>query len=354
MSKSKGNFPEPDLIMNKYGADSLRFYLLSSTLMNAEDANFSEKGVEEVYKKILVVLYNVCRFYELYKTDKLKINSQSKNIVDLWIISRLNELIKESTDYMNKYNMIKTCQGIEIFVNDLSTWYIRRSRDRFNNDDKDAKRTLGFVLDNLSKIIAPIIPYVSESIYQAVNGKNESVHLQHWPKSGKIDKKVLENMKVAREISSLALKERDVTKIALKQPLAKLLVSGVKLLKEYQEIVADELNVKKIELKEGKKIEVKLDTKITKELEEEGFAREISRKIQDARKKAGLVKKDKINLAIVTDLQLEKQKKFIKERTHADKILILKEIKDIEEKSYKNKDETKIKDEKIKILFTKL
>ena len=143
--------------------------------------------------------------------------------------------------------------------------------------------------------------------------------------------------------------------IGLKWPLTKAIISCEKAIsKELQEIIERQLNVKSLEIKKGKETSVKLDTKITLELEEEGYAREISRKIQDARKKAGLVKMNKIDLVVVTDLSLKNNEKFIKERTNASKILILKDIQEKDERGYKNLVEEKIKDKKIKILFTKL
>lgn len=325
MSKSKGNFPDPWIIFEKYGVDSLRFYLLSSVVMNAESLNFSEKSVDEIYKKVLLLLYNVNNFYSV--SGKTIVNKpKSKNILDRWILSRTNGLIQKTTECFEGYNTVTACAEIKKFVDDLSTWYVRRSRDRFNENDKDAKETLAWVLRETSKVIAPIMPFVAEIIYQTVSGGKDSVHLQSWPDCDNkaIDKKVDETMNLTREIVSLALKERDMAKLTLRQPLAKLTVHGAELPKEYVEIIGDEINVKKVEIKKAKELRVELDLKITPELEAEGFAREFARKIQAERKNAGLKKGDMIILKVSCDKELKemlnKNIHFLLERTNSRKI----------------------------------
>jgi isoleucyl-tRNA synthetase len=321
MSKSKGNFPNPELIFQKYGVDALRFYLLSTPIMNADNLNFSEKGVEEIYKKVMVLLYNVSNFYTLYGDIKEK-KTQSKEIIDLWIISKTNELIKDAEESLKSYDTIKACSSIRSFVDDLSTWYVRRNRDRFNEGDSDAKTTLKYALENLSKVIAPIMPFIAEIIYKNLSNK-ESVHLQEWPKfDNKINKKINEDMQLTREMVSLALKERDVAKISLKQPLAKLTISGVKLSENFISLIKEEVNVKEVQIKSGGKISVELDTKLTPELEAEGYARELARFIQNERKKVGLVKEDEIEIEIDSELNkiFRENKEFLQERINAKKI----------------------------------
>jgi len=350
MSKSKKNFPDPWIIFEKYGVDSLRFYLLSSPIMNADNLNFSEKGVDEVYKKVILLLNNVNNFYSMYKTNT-KPSNKSKNILDKWVISRLNNTISEITKNMENYNTIKVCSEIREFTEDLSTWYLRRSRERFN-EDKNAEETLKFVLNEFSRAIAPITPFIAEEIYQKINSEKESVHLQEWPKPDKkkINKKIEKNMKTTREIVSLALKERDKEKISLKQPLLNLEVYGTTLEKSYLDLIKDEINVKNVKLTRGKEMKVSLDTNITPELEAEGYARDLSRQIQAFRKQIGLEKKDKIELEIVCDEELKKiletQKKFIKEKTNSEKF----EIVTTEKEKFKNTVEFKIKDKRGKIL----
>ncbi len=349
MSKSKENYPDPWTIFEKYGVDSLRFYLLFSSVMNADNLNFSEKGVEEIYKKVILLLNNVNNFYLMYKT-RAKASSNSKNILDRWIISRLNQTNKEITENMKNYNTIKVCSEIKKFVEELSTWYLRRSRERFSADKK-AEKTLKFVLEEFSKLIAPTIPFVAEKIFQSVNSEKESVHLENWPKvnSKKIDKKLNKKMDLTRELVSVALKERDASKISLRQPLAKLEIKGADLSKEYSELIAEELNVKKVVLKKGKEISVNLDIKITPELKAEGYAREISRQVQAFRKKLGLKKENKVETYLIVDGDfkdiLEKQKEFIKNRTNSKKLEIVTTPKE----RFKNIIGFKIRDKRGKI-----
>jgi isoleucyl-tRNA synthetase len=180
MSKSKGNFPDPLKVVEKYGADALRFYLISSTLMNAENFNFSEKGLEEVYKKVLLLLYNVSNFYCEYKKDSDKDFKEPENLMDLWILSRTEELRRVVEERMENYDLIKACNEIRKFIDDLSTWYVRNVRDRFNEGDEYVGKTLRYVLEKLVKIIAPILPFSAEKIYRDMNG-NSSVHLEEYP-----------------------------------------------------------------------------------------------------------------------------------------------------------------------------
>ncbi|MBI2004456.1 class I tRNA ligase family protein [Candidatus Pacearchaeota archaeon] len=362
MSKSKNNFTDPMILINKYGVDALRFYLMASPVMNSDDINFSDKSVEEVYKKTILLIYNSLNFYESCKNDEIKsLGKQTKpsnELTDQWILFRLNELGEKTKKYLEEYNTIKACVEIKDFVEDLSTWYLRINRERIS-EEKEAKETLRFVLDNFSKIISPILPFISEKIYQSLNENKNSVHLEEYPKfklksSGK---KLLESMESVREIISSGLKTRDKLQIGLKWPLAKAIIklkkdlklkkeneqktgnfltslsSGKSQTKELLEIIKKQLNVKKIEIKEGEEFSVELDAKTTPELEAEGYAREISRKIQAFRKELGLEKSEWINLQIITDDELkkilEKNAEFIKERTNSKKIIIAtdKEVK---------------------------
>jgi isoleucyl-tRNA synthetase len=332
---------------------------MSNPVMNAENINFSDKNVDEIYKKIMVLLYNVNNFYALYKDIPQDKAINSKLIIDKWIISRIEETTKNVTENLKNYNTIKACEEIRRFVDELSTWYVRRCRDRFNEGDSQVKLVLGYVLEKLSKIISPVMPFVSEIIYQSVVDKNGSVHLQDWPGFNEklINKDINEKMQLTRDVVSIALKERDVQRVSLKQPLAKLEVSGVDLSKEYLELIEEEVNVKKVELKKGKEDETKiiLDTKITPELEAEGYAREISRKVQALRKNTGLVKDNFIELFILADEKLskiiEKQKDMIKERTNSKKISIIQEKTS---QKFLVESKEKIKENEIILLFNKL
>jgi len=360
MSKSKGNFPDPWKLFEKFGVDSLRFYLLSSVVMNAESVNFSERSVDEIYKKVLMLLYNVNNFYSLYKKEKIE-KPKPKNVMDKWILSRLNEFIKNTTEYFEEYNTISVCTEIRKFIDDLSTWYVRRSRDRFNEKDKDAEKTLGWTLQECSKVIAPIMPFVSEIIYHNIVSEKDSVHLQSWPEYDKklINEDVNKNMSLTREVISLALKERDVVRISLKQPLAKLEIYNAIIGEEYLELIKEEVNVKKVEMKKNKEknISVKLDTKLTPELESEGYAREMSRAVQAYRKELGLKKENEIELYISSDEELkkilDKWKNFIMERTNSTTIEFFSENVTTGKERFKKNIEFKIKDKRGKIAIIK-
>ncbi len=354
MSKSKNNFTDPMILIDKYGADAMRFYLMSTPVMNADNMNFSDKGVEEIYKKILMLMSNVSNFNELYdniKPEKL----ESKNILDRWLISRTERFSKNVKEALERYNTVESCEEIRKYVEDLSTWYVRRTRDRFNDGDKDAKATIIYALDKTAKTIAPILPFMAESVYQSL-GNKESVHLQNWPKvnHAKIDDKLESEMNSVRKIVSAALRERDVAKLSLKQPLNKITVTTKEDVKKYSDIIAEELNVKKIEFKLGdKELSIELDKNITPELEAEGFAREITRNIQSARKKANLVKEDLIDLEIIFEHSNKKLvQKFIDEEK---KRIGAKNISFSDKKSkFSYSEEGKIKEINYKISFDKL
>ena len=308
ISKSKNNFTDPMILIEKYGVDALRFYLMSSPLMNAENLNFSDKGVDEVYKRVILIAYNALRFYEMGEGQKISGKPVIKDVTDKWIVSRLNEFGIISKKYLEEYDTVRMCGELRRFVEDLSTWYIRVNRDRFE-EDKNTRKVLGYVLVEFSKIIAPILPFVSESIYQSIEGKKKSVHLENYPSFSEkgIDRELLSKMETVREIVSSGLKERDKEGLGLRWSLSKAKIIGgdFKLGKAEDVIIKNQLNVKKIFYVESssnvKEINVELDTEQTPELEAEGFARELVRQVQAERKNAGLVKKDFIDLVIQSD-----------------------------------------------------
>jgi len=357
MSKSLKNYPDPLEVVDKYGADTLRFYMLQSPVMNAENFNFSEKGLEETYKKITVLLYNVSNFYQDYQQKGDEKYEKSDNIMDKWIISLTEELNAMVQKNLEEYNTVKACASVKKYIDNLSTWYVRNSRDRFNDNNESARKTLRYILEKITKILAPIIPFVTEKIYQDMNGKKNSVHLENYPQADKksINKKLEQEMETTRNIVSTALRERDKEHIGLKWPLAKVEIStGIKPSKELTQIIMEELNIKKIIYTESKSSEqeptIKLDTKTTPELEAEGFAREISRKIQATRKKAELIKTDSIELEISSEFddKLESQLDFIKERVGAKTISLNKS-----DKKFSHSEEGKIKDLSFYIQFNK-
>jgi isoleucyl-tRNA synthetase len=321
MSKKLNNYPDPMFVFDKYGADALRYYLLTSPVMIAENLNFSEKGVQESLRNVVMILWNVVKFYELFAPTPGPSpapivtgegSPKSKNALDKWILARLNQLIKEVTDSMNSYNLPKATRPIEEFVTDLSTWYIRRSRDRFKgNDEADKKaalETTGYVLLQLSKVMAPFMPFKAESVWQKVTGNDfknsdESVHLSGWPKTQITDKKVLEEMQKARELTEQILAARDERGFKVRQPIGEAIIT-FKLNNEYKKIVEDECNIKKIA--EGKLDKLPkrgiwrkfgetlaINFEMTPELKMEGVKREIVRFINALRKQAGMTIKDR-------------------------------------------------------------
>ncbi len=299
MSKKLKNYPDLMDIVNKYGADSMRYYLISSPLVKAEDFNFSEKGVDDVSKKLVQKLYNVVSFYEMYPTAGSGVPEST--VLDNWMLSRLNELNKTISTSLDKYELDRASRPILDFVDDLSTWYLRRSRDRFKSDDANVKYVASYymshVLRELSKLIAPFVPFTAEEVYKRVGGEKESVHLESWPDVGEVDIDSISNMIKVREVVTSALEIRQKSGHKVRQPLAKLSISE-NLSQELLDIIADEVNVKEVVV-EG--TEVKLDTELTEDLRKEGIARDIIRAIQDARKKENLNPSDAIKLVIMTD-----------------------------------------------------
>ena len=317
MSKSKGNVVNPGDIFEKYGADATRWYFYTVN-QPGEVKMFSEKELGESLRKFMMIYWNSFVFFETYKDAKNIKYRASNNILDKWIISKLNGLIREVTQKIDKYDITTAARAIENFtVNDLSLWYIRRSRKRF----VEAQSTLSFVLLTLAKLTAPFIPFLSEKIYRDLIevGPQSSVHLADWPKSDKklIDKKLEDEMVRAREIVSLGLAERAKAGIKVRQPLQGLQVKD-KISKELLELIKEEINVKEIVF--GK--DLKLNTEITSDLKEEGIAREVIRQIQEMRKKAGLRPRDRISIHYsgIEELAgiLAKNKKNILIETKAD------------------------------------
>jgi isoleucyl-tRNA synthetase len=300
MSKHIGNVVDPWEAIRQTGADAIRWYFYSSTNLG-NNYRFSINLVKNSLRKFILILWNVYNFYKIYsKVDKINIKHQTsslkhRNILDRWIISRLNQLIGEVTKSLDNYDSFAAAQKIEEFVEDLSTWYVRRSRDRIGptvpdgEDKKVCYQTLWYVLVNLSKILAPFIPFLSEYIYKNLTSK-KSVHLESWPKAGKIEKKLLGEMALIRKICELGHSERKKAEIKVRQPLRELRITncGLRINKKLIKLIKEELNVKEVVLKLGKgELKVKLDTKITPELKEEGETRELVRKIQELRKKVG-------------------------------------------------------------------
>ena len=352
MSKSLGNITSPQEVISKYSRDYMRYYFAKTS--KGEDFAFDEKELEDI-RKVLYILMNVNSFINQIK-GKAKIE-----IEDIWILSRFNFLVKEVVKDYNSYKFSDAIMKLENFlVNDLSKTYIKIIRDRSN----ETAETLNKIRVGIVQLCSPIIPFLTEKIWQGLKEKKivkeESVHLSDFPEydKKKINIKLEEEFSQALKIIELGLAERDKEKIGLKWPLAKAIITTEKTInKELQEIILRQLNIKKIEIKKGKEEKVELDTKITEELEIEGYAREISRNIQSERKKAGLVKENKIELVIITEdnfiSKLKMQEKFIRERVNAQKIEILSSENEIKKK-LKSFSSFKVKDIDFKIFFSKI
>jgi isoleucyl-tRNA synthetase len=329
MSKKLNNYPDPMAIFEKYGADAIRYYLASSPVMKAEDLCFSEKAVDEVVKKVLMLILNVFTFYELYEAKSIKPSSRSRNILDKWIISKTESLKQTITDGYEKYDLNLATRSIEGFVNDLSTWYLRRSRERIKgnkkSDKKNATQTLFYVLLELSKIIAPVMPFIADYLYRELKGKKQSVHLEDWPKVNKklINQKLEEKMDLVRQICSLALQKRAEAGIRVRQPLLELKTPRYRLEKQLVDLIKEEVNIKGVKFDSKLKEGVILNTVMTSQLETEGKIREFVRQIQALRKESGLTPKDKIRVYF-TDEKLKdiikKNKAKIKKQVIAESI----------------------------------
>lgn len=306
MSKSLGNYTDPNLLMDQYSADSLRFLMLSSPVLAGEDFSLIDKDVSDVARK-LSMIWNVYDFFTMYAevdgfdSEQAMAVSEFVNPLDIWLVSRIHQVRNQITEGMEAYNIPAALSSVLEFIDDMSNWFVRRSRRRFwkSEDDQDkleAYSTLYYVLIYLAKILAPFTPFLAEELYQKMTGAGvvnseipESVHLLDWPEAGVIDEAVLTQMAKTREIITAGLAERmkkteSEAQIKVRQPLAKLVYAGEKLDDFYEQIIMEEVNVKSVEHGEA----LVLDKTLTPELLEEGKIRELIRFVQAARKKAGL------------------------------------------------------------------
>lgn len=316
MAKKLKNYPDPMMVLEKYGADVLRYYLLSSPIVSAEDLNFSERELGDMGRNVFRMLWNSYSFFTTYASIDSWVPKKdakpSANLLDRWILSELQLLIKEVDGAMQGYELNKATRAFAPFVDNLSNWYIRRNRKRFwkneNDDDKEqAYRTLYDVLVTLAKVMAPFTPFLSEEIYKNLT-EEESVHLALFPVAEEklIDVKLSEDMRLLREVVTAGLQFRAEKKIKVRQPLNKVLLSQkyapifdrvISDSNEWSNILYEELNVKGGSLGNYEKVE--LDTEITPELKLEGTSREVMRAIQEGRKKAGFNVEDRIVLSYV-------------------------------------------------------
>lgn len=320
MSKSLGNYTDPNLLMDQYSADSLRFLMLSSPVLAGEDFALIDKDVSDVARK-LSMIWNVYDFFTMYAevdgfdSEQAMAVSEFVNPLDIWLVSMVHQVRNQITEGMEAYNIPAALSSVLEFIDDMSNWFVRRSRRRFwkSEDDQDkleAYSTLYYALIYLAKILAPFTPFLAEELYQKMTGAGvvnseipESVHLLDWPEAGVIDEAVLTQMAKTREIITAGLAERmkkteTEAQIKVRQPLAKLVYAGEKLDDFYEQIIMEEVNVKVVEHGEA----LVLDKTLTPELLEEGKIRELIRFVQAARKKAGLNVDDRIKLMVSVEV----------------------------------------------------
>ena len=311
LSKSLGNFTDPNILIDRYGADAFRFYLMHSQLMEGENLNFSDDELKDIFKGMFRMLWNTYSFFALYANiDKFETKNQKpktknpENLLDRWIVSELNKLIKDVNRHMEAYEIAKTARLFPVFIDSLSNWYIRRSRKRFwksenDEDKKQAYETLHYVLTELSKLMAPFTPFVAEEIYKNLSGE-ESVHLTDFPQADEklIDEELNKQMELVRKFVKMGLAARAKACIKVRQPLKVLEINEI-VDDKLTNLIEDEVNVKEvnfygaIEKKPGIYTEeegasmIGLDVVLTEDLRLEGEARELIRRIQELRKKAG-------------------------------------------------------------------
>ncbi|HSX09775.1 MAG TPA: isoleucine--tRNA ligase [Candidatus Saccharimonadales bacterium] len=319
MSKNFKNYPDPREMLEKYGGDALRLYLLGSPVMHGEDILISEEQYKMQVRSTMLILWNVYNFFVTYANldgwdyKKAPKGKKSESVLDEWILSLLEQLKSDVTKSLDGYDTVRAIDSLRVFVNDFSTWYIRRSRDRVgpsapDEDDKNAfYATCYEVLTTVCKLLAPIAPFISEEIYRNLT-EEESVHLGNWPVLVKVStqqKELLDEMKQVRKIVELGLSARKKASLKVKQPLASMIININSTDDTLQNrhldfLLQDEVNIKKIlvneeaedmrkkgkwEMAEEGSIQVSINTELTPELEAEGKAREIIRKIQEERKK---------------------------------------------------------------------
>ena len=252
MSKSLRNYPDPMKVFDSHGADAMRWYLLSSSILRGSDFAVTEEGMRDTVRQVILPLWNSWYFLSLYaNADSVsgRVDASSDNVLDRYIISKLCGLVEETTKSFDAYDLFAACAEIRTFLDALTNWYIRRSRDRFWKGDVAAINTLHTVLQIVTRITAPVLPLISEQIFRGLTGER-SVHLQSWPTTDGLrkDAQLVASMDRVRDVCSTTLSLRKVHSLRVRQPLASLIVATADstALKNFVEIIADEVNVREI------------------------------------------------------------------------------------------------------------
>lgn len=325
MSKSRGNVVDPWEMTDRFGADAIRWYFYTVN-SPGEPKKFNELDLAKSLRNFILTLYNSFSFLNTYCARPKILKTNSRNVLDKWIFARLHQVIKESQKDLDNYDVTSAARKINDLTDDISRWYIRRSRKRLQRpeskkDFNDTSSTLALVLVELSKILAPFVPFFSEALYRSLKSSvggykfKESVHLEDWPKANNalINKTILRDMAEVRRLASIALAEREKAGIKIRQPLKEQRIRA-RINNEMIQILNEEANVHNTIVVKDLPVELELDTKLTHELKEEGWLRELVRTVQEMRQKASLKPGDRIVLGIETDDEIKKVvSKFEKE-----------------------------------------
>ena len=252
MSKSLRNYPDPMGVFDTHGADAMRWYLLSSSILRGSDFAVTEEGIRDTVRQVMLPIWNSWYFLTLYANAAGKqgrVRTDSTNVVDRYIFAKLNRTVGLVTRSMDTYDLFEACQQIREFLDALTNWYIRRSRDRFWAGDSDAIDTLHTVMSVLCRLAAPLLPLVSEHIYRGLTGER-SVHLADWPRADEVpaDDALVTTMDRVRDVCSTTLSLRKSKSRRVRLPLASLTVAApnATALEEFSSIITDEVNARAV------------------------------------------------------------------------------------------------------------